>query len=365
LPPEEGLAFQGEAFRFQPSAEVEGLEMWTGTRGCFRRMPLAVGAILVLLLGCQAEKKEERIIIKVGHVLAPTEPTHQAALKWAERVKERTNGRVELQVFPSSQLGSNRDTYEQARLGANVIGHTDPGYMSEFVPDFGVLNGPFLFDDWNTEGRKLVNSPLMAELKERLRREAGLRVLAFNWYFGPRHLISDRPIRNPEEMKGLKVRVPPNPMWQETIAAMGGTPTTLEWAEVYTGLGQGVVDAAEAPLSTLVGSRLYEVKKVITLTGHFNAVTGMVIGERFFQGLPPDVQKILEEEAIAAGEVMSQMTLALQEEYRKKLEQEGVTFVQGDVQAFRKATEVVYSRFPKWTPGLYARVKEIREKGAL
>lgn len=325
------------------------------------RIALLVGVIGAFLLGREAEGRQ-KIVIKVGHVLAPTEPTHQAALKWARRMKERTNGQVELQIFPSSQLGSNRDTYEQARLGANVIGHTDPGYMSEFVPDFGVLNGPFLFDDWNTQGKKLMNSLFMAELKERLKKEAGLRVLAFNWYFGPRHLISSRPIRNPQEMRGLKVRIPPNPMWRETIAAMGGTPTTLEWAEVYTGLGQGVVDAAEAPLSTLVGSRLYEVKKVITLTGHFNAVTGMVIGEKFFQTLPRDVQKILEEEAVAAGEEMSKMTLALQQEFRKKLEAAGVQFVQSDVQAFQKATEVVYTKFPKWTLGLYARVKGIRDK---
>jgi TRAP-type C4-dicarboxylate transport system substrate-binding protein len=158
-------------------------------------------------------------------------------------------------------------------------------------------------------------------------------------------------------MRGKKVRVPPNIMWKETIQAMGGAPTPLEWAEVYTGLGQKVVDAAEAPLSTLLGSRLYEVAKVITLTGHFKAITGMVIGDKFFQTLPPDVRKVLEEEAVRAGDEMSAMTLAKQEEFTKALREKGVTFVQGDAAAYEKATQVVYTKFPKWTPGIYERVK--------
>lgn len=184
-----------------------------------------------------------------------------------------------------------------------------------------------------------------------------MRLLALNWYFGPRHVIAHQPLRNPEEMKGKKVRVPPNIMWKETIQAMGGAPTPLEWAEVYTGLAQKVVDAAEAPLSTLVGTRLYEVAKVITLTGHFKAITGMVIGEKFFQTLPPNVQKILEEEAIRAGDEMSAMTLAKQGEFMNALKEKGVTFQQGDVAAFEKATQVVYTKFPAWTPGIYDKVK--------
>jgi len=184
-----------------------------------------------------------------------------------------------------------------------------------------------------------------------------MRLLALNWYFGPRHVIAHQPLRNPEEMKGKKVRVPPNIMWKETIQAMGGAPTPLEWAEVYTGLAQKVVDAAEAPLSTLLGSRLYEVAKVITLTAHFKAITGMVIGEKFFQTLPPDVQKILEEEAVRAGDEMAAMTLAKQDEFMKALKEKGVTFHQGDVAAFEKATQVVYTKFPAWTPGIYDKVK--------
>jgi TRAP-type transport system periplasmic protein len=317
---------------------------------------IALVAAGILLCGAWPAPAADKIVIKAGHVLAPTEPTHLALLKWAERMKERTQGRVEMQVFASSQLGSNRDMMEQAVLGAGVISHTDPGYTQDYYANFGVLNGPFLFREWE-QAKRLVNGPLVKEWSETMRREKGLRLLALNWYFGPRHIIAHQPMRNPEEMRGKKVRVPPNIMWKETIQAMGGAPTPLEWAEVYTGLAQKVVDAAEAPLSTLLGSRLYEVAKVITLTGHFKAITGMVIGEKFFQSLPADVQKLLEEEAVRAGDEMSAMTLAKQEEFTKALREKGVTFVQGDAAAFEKATQVVYTKFPKWTPGIYEKVK--------
>jgi tripartite ATP-independent transporter DctP family solute receptor len=298
----------------------------------------------------------EKIVIKAGHVLAPSEPTHVALLKWAERMKERTGGQVEMQVFASSQLGSNRDMMEQAVLGAAVISHADPGYIQDYYVNFGVLNGPFLFREWE-QAKRLVSGPLVKEWAEAMRKEKGMRLLALNWYFGPRHIIAHQALRNPEEIKGKKVRVPPNIMWKETIQAMGGAPTPLEWAEVYTGLAQKVVDAAEAPLSTLLGSRLYEVAKVITLTAHFKAITGMVIGEKYFQTLPPNVQKMLEEEAVRAGDEMSAMTIAKQDEFMQALKDKGVTFQQGDVAAFEKATQVVYTKFPAWTPGIYDKVK--------
>lgn len=305
-----------------------------------------------------AAKSGEKIVLKFGHVLATTEPIHKAAEAWGKKVAERTNGKAEIQVFPSSSLGNNRDTYEQALLGAPVLGHTDPGYMMDYVPDFGILNGPFLVDDF-AQFDKIMASELFGDMKKRLL-EKGLRLLAFNWAFGQRHLISSKPIPNPDAMKGMKFRVPPNQMWVETVAAMGGTPTPLEWAEVYSGLSQGVVDGAEAPLSTLWGSKLHEVKKVITLTGHFKAITGVVVGEKFWQTLPEDVRKVVEEEAVNHGKLATKAVLDSEAEWKTKLEKEGgVTFAQSDVAAFRKATEVVYTKFPAWTPGLHDKVKAI------
>ena len=298
-------------------------------------------------------------VIKLGHVIAPSEPIHQAFERMAERVKERTKGRVEIQVYPNSQLGSNKDTYEQARMGAPVMAHIDPGYASELGDtDIAILGGPFLYDSWD-QAKKIIASPLVQKVNDNIRTRGGFRILSWGYYFGQRHVISDKGYPSPAEIKGRKVRVPPNPMWVETFKAMGAVPTPLQWSEVYSGLSQGVVDAAEAPLSTLYGSKLFEVKKVVTLTGHFKAVTGVGIGETFYQSLPKDIQQILQEESEEGGRWVSPITIQKEDEYRQTLAKAGVTFVQADADAYRKTTAATYTAFPKRTPGLYDRVREV------
>lgn len=315
--------------------------------------------LLSVLIVSPTTGAEEPIIIKWAHCLATNEPTHIAALEVVRRIKERTDGRVVIEIFPNSQLGGSRDTYEQARLGAPVIAHIDPGYASEYgSKNLSVLSGPYIFDT-PQQAEKIVNSHLIQEWNEELLINGGLHILTWNWYFGERYIISDRGYRRPEDLKGVKVRVPPNPVWVETYKTLGAGVVTLEWAEVYTGLSQGVVEAAEAPLSTLYGSKLHEVKRVITETGHFKAISGHVIGEQFLQSLPKDVQQVLVEEIKRGGEMMSGMTIEKQEEYKRKFAEEGVTFVKADVEAYKEATRPFYKRFPEWPPGIYDQVQEI------
>jgi tripartite ATP-independent transporter DctP family solute receptor len=334
-------------------------------------MAVALG-VLTLSAGCMtasesggAESGEseggtggEPVVIKAGHVLATSEPTHEYVEKLAERVKERTDGQVEIQVFPSSALGGNLDMLEQSLAGAPVMSYVDAGYLAEYVPDIGVFNGPYLVQD-PAEFQKLTSSDWFDEIKTQLNGE-GLRILSWNWYFGTRNMIGDKEIRTPADMKGLRVRVPPNQMWLETIKAMGGNPTDLEWSEVYTGLSSGVVDAAEAPLSTLYGSKLYETADTVSMTGHFKAMNGWVIGEEFFSSLSPEVQDILLEEFENYGAEATDAVLASQEEYTQKLADEGLTIVDDvDTEAFEEETKVVYQKFDEWSPGLYDRVQEI------
>jgi TRAP-type C4-dicarboxylate transport system substrate-binding protein len=315
--------------------------------------------LLSVLIVSPATGAEEPIIIKWAHCLATNEPTHIAALEVAKRIKERTDGRVVIEIFPNSQLGGSRDTYEQARLGAPVIAHIDPGYASEYgSKNLSVLSGPYIFDT-PEQAEKIVNSHLIQEWNEELLINGGLRMITWNWYFGERYIISDRGYKRPGDLKGVKVRVPPNPVWVETYKTLEAGIVTLEWAEVYTGLSQGVVEAAEAPLSTLYGSKLHEVKRVITETGHFKAISGHVIGGQFFQSLPKDVQQVLVEEIKRGGEMMSRMTIEKQEEYKRKFAEEGVTFVKADVEAYKGATRPFYKRFPEWPPDIYDQVQEV------
>ena len=179
------------------------------------------------------------IRIRLAHSLSTTEPAHLAAEFFAKNVAQRTNNKVQIQVFPSEQLGSGKEVNEMIRQGANVMNITDPGYLSDFVPDIGVLNGPYLIKDPN-DYAKLLASDWYKGVEKKLE-AAGFKLVMANGFFGQRHLIADKPVKKPEDMAGMTVRVPPNTMWIETFKAMGARPTTVQWSEVYNALQQNVV----------------------------------------------------------------------------------------------------------------------------
>ena len=205
--------------------------------------------------------------------------------------------------------------------------------------------------------QKLAGSSWHKEM-ERQSSEKGIKILAMDWYFGSRNVISGKVIKTPEDMKGMKIRVPPNKVWIETIKAMGGSPTVLQWSEVYSGLAQGVVDGAEAPLSTIFGSKLQETRKNIALTGHFKAIVGLQMSQKLFDSMAKEQQDLLTDEVKKHGIIASERVAGSEAEWRKKLEAQGVAFNDVDSAAFEKACEAFYKQFPEWTPGLYDKVRK-------
>ncbi|HEX9277191.1 MAG TPA: C4-dicarboxylate TRAP transporter substrate-binding protein [Casimicrobiaceae bacterium] len=314
-------------------------------------MKSLTACLAITALAASMSAAAQDIKIRFAHSLSPSEPAHQAAEYFAKNVAARTNGRVQITVFPAEQLGPGKDVNEMIRQGANVMNITDPGYLSDFVPDVGVLNGPYLIKT-PQEYEKLLASNWFKDIEKKLE-AAGFKLIMANGFFGQRHVIADKPVRKPEDMAGMTVRVPPNTMWIETFKAMGARPATVQWSEVYNALSQNVVQAAEAPLGSLWGVKLQETRKVISMTGHFTAFVMWPINAGFFNKLPKDIQQILLEEGKKAGAEMTRLTLASQDDYVSKFKAAGVTFVTDvDVPAFQKATASVYTAFPKWTPGL-------------
>ena len=315
------------------------------------KLPLVLTALIAALSSLPA-LAQDVIKIRLAHSLSTSEPAHVAAEYFAKNVAQRTNNRVQIQVFPSEQLGPGKEVNEMIRQGANVMNITDPGYLSDFVPDIGVLNGPYLIKDPNDYTRLLASDWYKAV--EKKLETAGFKLVMANGFFGQRHLIADKAVRKPEDMAGMTVRVPPNTMWIETFKSIGARPTTVQWSEVYNALQQNVVAGAEAPLGSLWGAKLHETRKVISMTGHFTAFVMWPINAGYFAKLPPDVQRILTEEGKKAGDEMTRLTLELQNDYVNKFKAAGVTFVSDvDLAAFQKSTSSVYNAFPKWTPGLH------------
>ncbi|MEN0073427.1 MAG: C4-dicarboxylate TRAP transporter substrate-binding protein [Paracraurococcus sp.] len=316
-------------------------------------------AVLAATLAAPAlARAQSTIRIRFAHSLSTVEPAHQAAEFFAKNVAARTSNRVQIEVFPGEQLGSGRDVNEMIRQGANVMNITDPGYLSDFVPDVGILNGPYLVGDYDQFGR-LLDSDWYRGVDAALQK-AGFRMIMMGAYFGARHMIADRPIRRPAEMAGMTVRVPPNQMWIETFRSLGARPTTVQWSEIYNALQQNVVQAAEAPYGSLWGARLQEVRKVISTTGHFQALTGWPINNGYFIRLPADVRTVLLEEGGKAQQEQTRLTREQEAGFVERFRGAGVEIVSDlDHAAFRNASAATYKAFPKWTPGLYDTVRKL------
>lgn len=335
---------------------VASMILMTGCGSSTQATPTQAAQTGVNNENAAAETEDKPIVLKLNHVQSNTDPVQTAFLELADMVKERSNGSIEIQVYANSELGSNKDNIEQIVSGASLISVGDTGFLADYVPDLGIMNGPFLYGSYE-DLLKLSESDWYAEMEEACSAQ-GIKLLAMNWYFGERHIISKKPINSPDDMKGLKIRVPSNTMWTATMESLGAAPTTIQWSEVYSALDQGVVDAAEAPLATIYTSKLQEAAKNIAMTGHFTGIIGLEMSQQVWDSMSENQKKILEECIAEEGKVYSEGVIASEQEWREKLEAEGVTFTDVDRAPFKEACASVYSKFPEWSDGLYERIQE-------
>lgn len=301
---------------------------------------LVLVGILALSLIFNPALLAQDYTLNVGMAVGESDPMYKGAMKLKEQVEARTDGALEIRVFPNSQLGSTDDLQEQARMGANVAVITDTGRLADVLPEIGILNAPYIAENYE-DVRKIVLSDMFRDLSDQLT-EYDYKVLSFNWYQGARHFLTNKPIENPEDLKGLKIRTPGSPVWRNSVAAMGATPTPLDWSEVYPGIQQGVIDGAEAQHTATYGSSLYEVIDYINKTGHFQLMTGLVVGTRWFDNLPEEYQNILMEESVNAGDYASELTIELGQQYEEEMQKNGVTIVEPNIEAFVESVQGVY-----------------------
>ncbi|MGE4413671.1 MAG: C4-dicarboxylate TRAP transporter substrate-binding protein [Candidatus Caldatribacteriota bacterium] len=300
---------------------------------------------LALVLTCSLMvSAEAKYVLKFNHVLAPNEPYHQGFLTWAERVKERTNGELEIQVFHSAQLGVEEDIIEQIRQGVNVGQNTDSARLGNYIPGIAVMNGPYFVNSIE-EVIKLNEIPTIKKWNEELATQYGLKVLSFNWVQGFRHFMTNKPIYSPADLKGLRIRTPPAPIWSESVRALGAVPTAINFGEIYTAIQQKAVDGAELVYANIFGANLFEVLKYVSETKHFLLINFEVISAKWFDSLPEEYQKILVEECDRAG---LETSYAMEEQipdYRRRAEEKGMTIIpteEIDIEAFKEAGKAAY-----------------------
>jgi len=306
---------------------------------------LMVVAILVLALALVSPPVQaaSKYVLKFNHVLAPTDPYHAGFQKWAKSVKEKTNGGLDVQVFHSAQLGVEEDILEQIRAGANLGQNTDSARMGNYVPDIAVMNGPYFVDNYN-DVFKLSDLPVVQGWKKKLETDFGIKILSFNWVQGFRHMITHKPIKTPEDLKGLRIRTPGAPIWQESIRSLGATPVALAFGEIYPALQQKVIDGCDNVYNATYAGRLYEVSKYLSETAHILLINFEVMSAKYFNSLPADYQKILVDECEKAGIETSKLVMdKMSADSKQKLIQKGMTIVTDlDMNAFKKSGEKAY-----------------------
>jgi tripartite ATP-independent transporter DctP family solute receptor len=288
---------------------------------------------------------EQVYTIKIIYVQAENDPLTIGLKELSNRLKERSAGRINFEVYSSSILGDTSDGLEQARGGSNIGVITDAGRFSDFLPEIGSIDMPFLFDTFD-EGNAIVHSDLFKSWADRMP-ERGYRVLSFNWYQGPRCFATVRPINTMADMKNMKVRTTSAKIALSIMRHLGMLPSSFPMAEVYLGLQQGVIEAADQHIMGIYGNKLYEVAPYVTVTGHFQVLTGLVVGESWFQSLPDDLKAILLEESDKAGEYASRLTEKRISEMSDEMEKMRVSINRNiDTTEMRAATVTVDSEFP-------------------
>ncbi|MCZ8105648.1 MAG: TRAP transporter substrate-binding protein [Burkholderiales bacterium] len=312
----------------------------------------ALGVALLPLLGHAAAAQ---VKLRYAHVGVANAPQTLYADEVAKLVKERTQGRVEIQVFANSQLGGVGEMVDGVKSGAIAMGHHDFASLGRILPSTAVFNTPFVYRDAEHSLRATDSrtSPALQAINTELVDKGGMRIVG-SFFQGTRHLTSKEKVLSPADMKGKKYRGVPVKLWSSMLTGMGAIATPVEVSELATALATGLVVGQENPLPNIFNLKLFEVQKYVMLTGHMQSVLSVFVNERIWQGIPAGDRKIIEDTMAEVGA----KTLAWDKEsfdrYRKDLEAKGMIFVDEkdglDLAAFRKAVlDQVGKDFPEWS----------------
>ncbi|MEY4724062.1 MAG: hypothetical protein RL043_211 [Pseudomonadota bacterium] len=298
----------------------------------------ALVGIAVLSTSVFAQQK-----LVLGHGAAPGNPRHEASVFFANKVKEKSAGKIEVQVAPSAQLGDDAAMVTALRSGTLDMSANSQGAVSNVVPEYAAFGMPFLFSSLNAAW-KVLDGPLGNELAKKSE-EKGLVVLGY-WDNGIRHMSnSKKAILKPEDMKGMKMRTPPDAVTVDIMKSVGADAQQIAFSELYVALQQGVVDGQENPLMNIHASKLFEVNKFISLTGHKYEMTPLLISKRTWDKLGAADRQILQDAAREATALQRKLSAEADSKLVAQLKAAGVKVDAVDQAPFAKATESVVTKW--------------------
>jgi tripartite ATP-independent transporter DctP family solute receptor len=277
-----------------------------------------------------------------GGGLSEEHPHTIAHRFFAKRVAELTNDRVQITVFPSNQLGAERERTEALQMGTLDFTKVMTSVLANFMPEMNVFSLPYLYKG-NDHFKAVIKSDISKKMMKDLEK-VGIKGVA--WYYAGMRCVynSKRPIKTPSDMNGLKIRVPENPVMIDTINAMGGTGVPVNLAEIYTSIRTGVVDGAENSTLFYYEQKHSEVAKYYSLTNHMIDTNISIMSMEAWNRLPKDCQDAIEQAARETEDFLFDKWMEIESDFNKKLEAQGIVFNEADVDAFREACKVVWEK---------------------
>lgn len=308
-----------------------------------------------------AKSTENRPVFQIAYENNPGEPLDIGVNKWRELAEEE--GKVEIQAFPSSQLGSKSDIIDQMQAGEPLVTGADVAFLADRgASDLGILFGPFLFKN-DDELRNAYHSDWFNEASKKVE-EIGLKILSVDWQYGDRQLLVNKNVADLKDLKGLKVRVPNNTIQIKGMEQMGVVPTPMALGDTYTALQQGTIDGLENPLPVLYNGKYQEVAKTLILTNHVRCINTWVCSLDYFNSLTPEQQESLINTCNEAAKTNNAELEKSNADVLQKFKDEGVTVIDlsdDQVQELQDTCAKFYE-LPDftsiWSEGLYDTVKE-------
>ena len=317
---------------------------------------LAIGTAAVPLSGAAQSK----VVWKASDVHPLGYPTVEAILWLGKQMETQTNGRISVQMYPSMQLGGEKEMIEQAQVGALQIARISVGAMGPVVDELNVFNLPFIFRD-EAHMRKVIDGPIGQELLDKINNNPASKIVALGWMdAGVRNVYGKKPVKVPADLKGQKIRMMGNPIFVETMNAMGGSGVAMGFNELYGALETGVVDGAENNPPTLLAQNHYLISKVYSETGHLIIPEIFIFSKRTWDGLSPEdkalLRKVSRETQFVERKLWDEKTVTAEADLKAK----GVTFVPADKAAFYKATQPVRDKYGVKYQDLLSRIEATR-----
>lgn len=307
---------------------------------------LFLGILTLAFLGqSTAAFCKAKYVIKFAHLIQVESPQHNAALYFKKLVEERSNGRVEVQVYPAAQLGKMRESTEGVQMGTIEMSLQPTSMLGNFSPAFSIGDVPFLWPNTKILWA-ILDGPLGDELMATLQQK---RMVGFSWWAsGWKNLTANRDIYSIDDIKGLKFRVMPNPLLQAQFKAWGANAVPMAFAELYNALQQGVVDGQENPYQVIRMLKFWEVQKCVAVTKHGFIAYGVIGNKAWFNSLPKDIQEIIVKAEREAAKKEREMQAQEAESDRAQIAKHGMKIVDlspKEIDRFRQASKSIYNDF--------------------